>query len=735
MSVSRLTPLVAALLCVAAAPPSTPKQRERDALRAALSDLILHSPLAGARVSVQVVSLDDGSVVFSRSADDLLNPASNVKLVTAAAALTKLGLDYRYETEFLGEGDLKAGKVKTLYVRGKGDPTLNTDRLYGIVSELLHLGLREVPGDLVVDDTYFDADRLAPGFDQENSDRSYMAPTGAVSLNWNAVGVYLRPGAGVGSPAAVDVEPPSEHFDVASALTTGSRHRRRFFVASEPEKGGAQQRIIVRGSVPRDERPASWSVWKKIDNPPVYFGQTLKQLLADRGVAVKGKVRLGPVPPTAKVLHVAQSDTFDLVLKKMNKHSSNFVAEQLLKTLGAEAKGAPGSFQKGVEAVEEFLDHEVGIARGSYVMKNGSGLNDTNRFSAAQLCKVLKYMYEKFPVAPEYLSSVGVAGKDGTLRYRFEGSDAVGRLRAKTGTLENVSALSGYVQAVGGEKFAFSVVVNDFAGRAGAVVQHVDALGAAVASLGSGLPPDKAVAAMMAAPTEVRPLAETKTRVGTFLALGRQADRRNIPFLRTAFRTEKDAAVRAVIADSLYQSDPQDYLGTRALLDSFTAADEVYGRLRKVAGELAIEVPGVSSVIDLAAGGNSDALARVVELAGAAAGDAAAETELAEALSEVARTAPDELLASLRARSAAEREAALTLLARGLAQAADAEHPFWPSLQRAIGSVDPVAATFARETEVALSKRIAAEKAPKPPAVLEVKPAPPERPAVTAPGG
>src|SRR5207244_7648890 len=138
--------------------------------------------------------------------------------------------------------------------------------------------------------------------------------------------------------------------------------------------------------------------------------------------------------------------------------------------------------ESGIEVVEEFLEKEVGLPRGSYVMKNGSGLNDTNRFSAGQLTRVLRAMYERFPTAPEYMSSVGIAGKDGTLKYRFEGSDAVGRLRAKTGTLENVTALSGYVQAVGGQHFCFSFFVNDYPGRSGPVVQGMDALGAAVAA-------------------------------------------------------------------------------------------------------------------------------------------------------------------------------------------------------------------------------------------------------------
>lgn len=714
----------------ARAAPDGAKAAEREALKRAILEVIQRSPLKSARISVQIRSLDDGAIIYAQNPDELLNPASNVKLVTSAAALVRLGPDYRFETEFLTDAPLQDGKARTLFVRGKGDPTVTTERLYGMVSELIHAGLKEVSGDLVIDDSYFDAERLAPGYDQENSDRAYMAPTGAVSLNWNSVGIYLRPGSAVGRKGAVEVEPASDYFVIENGLSTGRRHR-RFWVSSHPD--GQRQKITARGVVPLDR--GTWSVWKKIDHPPLYFGHTLKALLQQRGVKVKGKVRLGATPASAKALHAAQSETLDLVLKKLNKHSSNFIAEQLIKTLGAEVKGAPGSFVRGIEVVEDFLEKEVGLPRGTYVMKNGSGLNDTNRFSAAQLDRVMRYMYRSFPYSAEYLSSLGIAATDGTLRYRFEGSDAVGRLRAKTGTLENVSALSGFVEAVGGEKFVFAVLVNDFPGRAGTVVQHIDALGAAVAATGSAKGPHSAASAMVSPETKPGPIEEIKTRVRTYLAIARQGDRRNIPFLRTAWRSEKDPAVRAVVAESLYQSDPQDYLGARMLLDSFSAAPEVYGRLRQVAKELDVEVPGVGSVLDLAAGGNLDALARLLELSRAAGEDRQAQAELADALSEVGRTAPDELILSLREAPSSDRDRAIELLAQGLVAAEDPQHAFWPALRRSMGSVDADLAAFSRQLETTLSLAIAQKKAPP---MLATQPAPPSAappPRPEKPGG
>lgn len=525
--------MVALLLSVALAVSPSPevKAKDREALKRTLAQVIETTPLKKARVSVQVLSLDDGQVVFSRDSDELLNPASNVKLFTAAAALARLGPEYRFETDFLTDGEFRDGKAKQLFVRGKGDPSITTDRLYGIVSELMHAGLKEVNGDLWVDDAWFDGEREAPGFDQESGDRAYLAPTGALSLNNNVVGVYFRPSESMGGAAAIEVEPASEYFTVSGRVVTGGPAQRRFNVSSALDKDRVHQKLDVEGSVPHGK--GVWSAWKKIDQPALYFGFTLKRLLADRGVKVKGRVRAGVTPPQARLLYQAQSDTLDLVLKKLNKHSSNFVAEQLIKQLGAEVKGTPGSTSKGIEVVEEMLEREVGLARGTYVMRNGSGLNDTNRFSSAQTNRLLKVMWDRSWLAPEYQSALGIAGKDGTLKYRFEGTDAVGRLRAKTGTLETVSALSGYVQAVGGERFVFSVMVNDFQGRASTVVQHIDALGAAVAASGSAQGPSAAVASLTSSPV-VGPMEELKTRLKTWQAFSGKADKRGQTFLRTS---------------------------------------------------------------------------------------------------------------------------------------------------------------------------------------------------------
>ncbi|MGQ0508164.1 MAG: D-alanyl-D-alanine carboxypeptidase/D-alanyl-D-alanine endopeptidase, partial [Myxococcaceae bacterium] len=470
-----LSPLVLITVLLSNAAPGlrdTARETARKELREQLETLA--GPLAStARISLQVESLDDGTVTFSKGGNELVNIASNTKLFSTAAALATLGPDYEFTTELFAP-DLRNGKAKALFVRGKGDPSLTTERLYGIAAELLHAGLREVSGDLVLDETWFDAQRTPRGYDQEETDFAYMAPTGALSLHANAVGLYVLP-ARPGVKPQVTVDPPSDYVTVDTSRLSGQCPRPDLGVKSRPD--GEKQKLVVFGCLV-DPR-AGARVWKKIDQPAFYFGHTFKRVLADRGIQLKGKVRLGAAPKDATPLLVARSESLADVLKKINKRSINFAAETLLKTMAAEKVGTPATFASGLKVVADFLERDVGIARGTYVMDNGSGLNDANRFTSAQVNKLLRYMNNRFDLAPDYLASLGIAGVDGTLRNRFGKTDAAGNLRGKTGTLSKVTAVSGYVRAGSGERFTFSLVANDFPVRVAEVRRGLDSLGAA----------------------------------------------------------------------------------------------------------------------------------------------------------------------------------------------------------------------------------------------------------------
>jgi D-alanyl-D-alanine carboxypeptidase/D-alanyl-D-alanine-endopeptidase (penicillin-binding protein 4) len=473
-------PLLLALLGGAALAAEPPRE-----LGTALDPILERGGLAGARVGILVSEVESGKVLYARDADVLLNPASNVKLFTAAAALARLGPEYRFETEFRVDGP-SAGRaaVRSLFIRGKGDPTLGTERLWTFAGELAGLGLQRI-GELVLDDSWFDGERVGPGFDQEIGDHAYLAPTGALSLNFNTVAVHVVPGEGAGSPARVTVEPASDYVRLAGAVrTAGPRAAITVAVASTPEAG--RQRIAVDGAIPSGSRPVA--VARKVDDPAAYFGETLKRLLELRGVRV-GRVRAGAAPEDAKPLWTGESESLAEIVRRLNKTSNNFVAEQLVKALGAEARGAPGSWAAGIDAVEGYLE-EVGLPRGSFVMRNGSGLNDANRFSARQAVALLRSMARRFPIGADFVASLPVAARDGTIRSRMGGTEAAGRLRAKTGTLGNVTSLSGLVETAEHRLVAFAIIVNDLDRKAGAAARTVDALAAAIAAWPGAAPTD-----------------------------------------------------------------------------------------------------------------------------------------------------------------------------------------------------------------------------------------------------
>lgn len=667
---------------------------ERLQLRTSLESLLATEPLDSSRVGVHVVSLDSGETLYAQNPHELLNPASNVKLVTAAAVLGRLGPEYRFETEFWCAQSRRGAGCNTLYIKGRGDPVLYTERIYGIVGELLHRGLSRV-GDIVIDESFFDDVRNGPGWEQENTDRAYLAPTGAVSINHNAVAIHVTPASSVNQRPKVTVSPPSAFFQIDNQVrSVSSRSRRRLIPASVAN--GDRQRIVVSGRLPVGTGNAVF--YRKIDSPPMYAGETFKAVLKERGVTVTGRVRTGVVPDDATLLYTSYSPALTEVVRELNKHSNNFIAEQLIKVLGAELKGAPGSWEKGIAAVEEYLA-ELGLSKGAYVMKNGSGLNDTNRFSAAQLTHLLRVVYDTAGYYPEFASSLGVAARDGTLRLRMDGTQAEGRLRGKTGTLENVSALSGYVRSPRGERLAYAILVNDFSTRHRPVIASIDRVAAHIAGLGRPEPWLSGATGTQVA----EPANEVVARATTFANLGRMADHRNLPFLRSALRTERDPLLRAVLADAVYRSDPES--GPGVLLENVPSEPDAFGRLRGMGQDLSIPTPLVSPIIDIAAEGHPEALETLLSLARRARGDEAFEALLTDGLQEIGRNAPDELFEALRTANAELADRAIELLQRGIAASGErTDHPFLVRLkQPADESLAPAAMHLYERIEQAMA--------------------------------
>lgn len=446
--------LAAAAVLLAAAPAAAGEGLLQKRIEAALAS----SCVPPSDVGVHVVRLSDGAVLASHQAERLFIPASNVKLLTTAAALRVLGPDYHFQTRLFATGPLADGRLRgDLVLKGFGDPELVSERLWLLVSALRQKGLKEVEGDLVIDESYFDDQPRAPGWGGKNSTRAFYAPVTPASLNFNSVGVHVEPGSTPGQPARVVLEPPTGYLKLANHATTGQAGSPKSLVVDR-RAGSSGDLIVVSGSIPYDADRATY--WRSVTEPWRYLATVAAEQLRREGISVKGRLREGEVPQGAQELLSFESRSLGRIVQDLNKLSNNFVAELLLKAMGAHVHGPPGTFAKGLSVVEQVMG-SMGLDPASYRLSDGSGLAPANRLSPRQLTTVLVAMWRDFRYRPEYLVSLAVMGVDGSVDERLSETQARQRMRVKTGSLDGVSALSGYAAAADGEEMAFSILINN----------------------------------------------------------------------------------------------------------------------------------------------------------------------------------------------------------------------------------------------------------------------------------
>ena len=408
--------------------------------------------LAKGQVSVAVVDLATGKALYGQNADRPLNPASNVKLMTTAAALALLGPEHRYATT-LEAKEVVDGVVKgNLYLRGGGDPALVTGNLYEMAARLKASGITKIEGGVVVDGSRFSGDGLPPGFDQKNEFASYRAPIGAASINFNTYEVRVRPGK-AGAPPHAAVNPPVKSIELQVEAKTVAGRRNKLVVAVDDKDGTTV--VTLKGEVGADAGVSAYRY--PVKDPSKYAGETLAVMLKQVGIKLgRRKVVSGGVRHGSRVLVTHRSDTLSVLVRSVNKLSNNFMAETILRTLD-EKDGA--EVTPGLDRVRAWAEG-AGIPTQGLRYGNGSGLYDNNRISAGQIVAVLAHMYGDFRVRGDYLASLAVMGVDGTTRRRLKDSDARGWIKVKTGTLDGVSALSGYAGKEGRDPVAFSILVN-----------------------------------------------------------------------------------------------------------------------------------------------------------------------------------------------------------------------------------------------------------------------------------
>jgi D-alanyl-D-alanine carboxypeptidase/D-alanyl-D-alanine-endopeptidase (penicillin-binding protein 4) len=426
--------------------------------------------------SVVVRALASGERLYDRNGGKLMMPASNMKIVTMAAAAQSLGWDARFTTALETTAPIDGGTLRgDLYVRGGGDPSINTRGGRGAAlftewaAALSAAGIRQIDGRIIGDDNLFDDEGLGAGWAWDYLQYGYAAPVGALQYNEDVAELMVTPGPAAGTPAVIALSPGtgltvSNKATTAAAGTPETVDYRRLLDRPVLEVFG-----VVPLPPPADPAGTqSRTVGRQVAviNPTVYFVQSLKNALVAQGIEVTGDavdIDDLPAPPSLsdrRTIVRSESPPLREIGSVMMKVSQNLYADTLLKALGAAVNGT-GTVTAGRDAVLAAL-RGWKIDERSLVMADGSGLSRYNYVTADFITDLLERMYTDPRHRDPFLATFAVAGKEGTVAARLRKTRAEGNARLKTGSISNMRALSGYLQTRDGEALAFSIIANDF---------------------------------------------------------------------------------------------------------------------------------------------------------------------------------------------------------------------------------------------------------------------------------
>ncbi|MEJ2109228.1 MAG: D-alanyl-D-alanine carboxypeptidase/D-alanyl-D-alanine-endopeptidase [Acidobacteriota bacterium] len=443
-----------------------PGNETLERLRLDLDRIFTEDKFEGSNWGVQVFSLDRETCLYERNPNLLLIPASNMKIVTSAVALMRLGPDYRFRTLLLTDGDIVDGVLDgNLIVVGYGDPSISSEKpeedplrtFRNWACKLKEKGIHKISGDILGDGSSFEHSMLGKGWEWDDLTEGYAAPINALQFNRNRMWIEIAPRNNRGSAPSVSLSPLPRYWIVENKLQVRNENEKTNILI---ERNDSDEILIIRGSIPSGKSKTYKEV--AVENPIRWYLTSLKHALELEQIEVSacGTREIERINPNSmKQLELHLSDPLSDIMKPLLKESLNLYSETLLRALGLELNGS-GSFLGGKEIVEETLER-MAIDGDRYSYADGSGLSRLNLLSAEELVRVLRSMY-RHPYFDYFYDALAIAGIDGTLENRLRGTPAEANLRAKTGSLSRVSAISGYLKTVDGEMLAISMIANNY---------------------------------------------------------------------------------------------------------------------------------------------------------------------------------------------------------------------------------------------------------------------------------
>jgi len=425
-----------------------------DGLALEISDI----PLNKNNYSIHIQAVDSENPVADWRTHTKRTPASVMKLLTTYSALLELGFDYRWETKFFYTGRIINGVLKgDLYVKASGDPTLATEHLYDISSQVRAAGISKIQGNIIIDRTLFKvSSKNNSGFDN-NIYSPYNAMPDAIMFNKRKSTVCITPHS---KRATIHKDVPDKSYKVVNKLkmVNGSCRRGQ----SWPKvriKTNVSSRSTVYLSGKLSKRCGKRTICKVISMPHRAFYYAFRARLKSLGVHMTGGLKLKRVPRKANYLFSHYSEPLEQVISTIAKKSDNLMARQLMLTLGAKSYTPPSTTYKSRKAIENILNRHYILEKGSTFIANGSGLSRSSKLTAKSLANLLNHGARTY--GQRWMDTLATAGIDGTIRRRFANSIVFGRAWMKTGTIKKVKNIAGYVEGSSGRRYVVVVLVND----------------------------------------------------------------------------------------------------------------------------------------------------------------------------------------------------------------------------------------------------------------------------------
>ncbi|RYL92316.1 D-alanyl-D-alanine carboxypeptidase/D-alanyl-D-alanine-endopeptidase [Sporolactobacillus sp. THM7-4] len=414
------------------------------------------NPLSeGITAGFEVYSLDQKKMIASYNGEKTFVPASVFKLLVTSAAVSLWPENMRLPTKVYLQGHLSDGGVLNgnVILKGFGDPTLTVDQLNTLAKSLTDKGVHKVNGNLIVDESYFDTQRLGDNWMWDDEPYDYNTQMSALSVRENTVDVGVFP-THAGEAPKITVDPAPEYVQVINRAKTVEGSGSNLTI----DRTRGTNEIVVTGTIGQDDTPG-YKDTRTIDNPALFTGTVFHDLLAKQGIIFQPRSRIvtGEAGSDAQIAAEVFSPNLDDILRSMDKVSDNFYAEMLTKQLGAQKMGK-GSTEAGIQVIDHFLENQLGVDV-DFAEKDGSGLSRLDHISPHTYTQLLSAMYQS-SARDRFISFLPIAGVDGTLKNRMKNTAAAGNVKAKTGSMSGVNSLVGYVTGANGEKFVFSILTN-----------------------------------------------------------------------------------------------------------------------------------------------------------------------------------------------------------------------------------------------------------------------------------